>query len=228
MDFLYPPFCGGCGKSGTRWCEKCGRSVILISEPKCEICGLPQSKAGICVSCQEMRPYYKKRRAWAVFDGPIRKALHKMKYKQDLGLGDALATEMLPYINYLNWDIDIVVPVPLGKKRMRKRGYNQVSLFARPLALAMEWKYSIRILKRARETNSQVGLSKDEREKNVHDAFQADRRKVEGKSVLVIDDVSTTGATLNSCAKALIDGGASDVFLLSIAKALPRHGLKTV
>ena len=228
IDLLYPPLCGGCGKSGVRWCKNCRESVMPIPSPKCEICGLPQQKPGICPSCGQIRPFYQMSQSWAVFGGSVRKALHKMKYKQDLGLGDAIATEILPYVNHLNWHIDIVVPVPLGKKRMKERGYNQVSLFARPLALAMGWNYASRSLKRVRETRSQVGLSMEERKKNVHDAFWADSRKVTGRSVLVIDDVSTTGATLNSCAKALVDAGASNVLAFSLARALPRHGRKTV
>ena len=228
VDFLYPPICGGCAKKGIRWCEDCQNSVLPISEPICEICGLPQPKAGICPSCQKTRPFYQALRSWAVFEGAIRKALHQMKYRQDLGLGDAISADMLSYVNRLDWQIDLVIPVPLGKKRFRERGYNQVGLFARPLAFAKEWKYAARDLKRVRETISQVGLSADERENNVRDAFAANRKQVAGKNVLVVDDVSTTGATLNSCARALINGGARKVYAFSIARALPHHGLKTV
>ena len=101
VDFLYPPLCGGCEKSGVRWCEDCRKSVASIPEPKCDICGLPQSLAGVCASCQAVKPAYDILQSWAVFEGPIRKALHRIKYRQDLGLGDSLAAEMLDYVNYL-------------------------------------------------------------------------------------------------------------------------------
>ncbi len=228
VDLLYPPLCGGCAKKGIRWCEDCRKNIRLIPEPKCEICGLPHPKAGICPNCKQKRPSYQALLSWAIFEGPIRKALHRIKYKQDLGLGDALVADFLPYFNQLNWKIDLIVPVPLGKKRFRERGYNQVGLFALPLALASGWKYAPRVLKRARETISQVGLSADERKNNVRDAFIADRRGVAEKTVLVVDDVSTTGATLNSCAEALIRGGAKNVYAFSIARALPHHGLQIV
>ncbi|NQU30891.1 MAG: ComF family protein [Anaerolineae bacterium] len=189
---------------------------------------MPQPKTGICLSCKEIPPAYLALRSWSVFEGPIRRALHRIKYRQDLGLGDSLAAEMLVYINLLDWQIEIISPVPLGKKRLKERGYNQVALIARPLALAKGWEYAPRSLKRTKETISQVGLSANGREDNVRDAFVADSKRVAGKSVLVLDDVSTTGATLKSCAKALLNGGAREVYALSVARALPRHGLMTV
>jgi len=225
---FYPPVCGGCEKNGFRWCENCRKNSLLIPEPICEICGLPQPKTGICLSCKEIPPAYLALRSWSVFEGPIRRALHRIKYRQDLGLGDSLAAEMLVYINLLDWQIEIISPVPLGKKRLKERGYNQVALIARPLALAKGWEYAPRSLKRTKETISQVGLSANGREDNVRDAFVADSKRVAGKSVLVLDDVSTTGATLKSCAKALLNGGAREVYALSVARALPRHGLMTV
>jgi len=225
---FYPPVCGGCKKNGFRWCENCRNSILLIPEPICEICGLPQPKIGTCPSCIEIPPAYTALRSWVVFEGPIRKASHRIKYRQDLGLGDSIAAEMLAFINQLDWPIEIISPVPLGKKRFRERGYNQVALIARPLALAKGWEYAPRSLKRTKETISQVGLSADGREENVRNAFVADSKRVAGKTVLVVDDVSTTGATLKSCAKALINGGAREVYALSVARALPRHGLMTV
>lgn len=211
-----------------RWCRKCDNSVELLPEPICEICGLPQKKNGVCASCQRERPEYQAMRSWAIFEGPIRKALHRLKYRQDLGLGDVLAAGMLNYVDSLEWDIEIVASVPLGMKRFKERGYNQVSLIARPMVLAKGWKYLPRSLQRSKETRSQVGLSAEERKANVHDAFLADTKKVAGKSVLVLDDVSTTGATLNACAQALIRSGARQVYALTIARALPRHGLENV
>ncbi len=143
-------------------------------------------------------------------------------------MGEQLAFEMLPFVQKLNWNIDLALPVPLGKQRMKERGYNQVSTFARPLALAMGWRFSPSALKRVKETRSQVELSAVERMENVKDAFVADRRRVDGQTVLVVDDVSTTGATLNSCAESLIRGGAKAVYALTIARALPHHGLRTI
>jgi competence protein ComFC len=167
-------------------------------------------------------------RSWLVFEGPIRLALHKLKYRRNISLGDALAHQLAPYVQGLGWPINVVVPVPLGKKRMQERGYNQVGLVAMPLAALSGWEYAPRALARARETRSQVGLSAVERKENVNGAFHGDPGKVSGKNVLLMDDVATTGATLSSCAGALFEAGARDIYALTLARALPHHGLKIV
>lgn len=213
---------------GVRWCDNCKKSLVKLQTPLCDRCGLPVAKGGVCKKCLENPPAYQELRAWLVFDGAIRKALHTIKYRKNLGMGEQLAFEMLPFVRKLNWKIDVAVPVPLGKQRYKERGYNQVATFARPLALAMDWKFDPKALKRVKETRSQVDLSAQERVKNVEDAFLADRARVDGKNVLVLDDVSTTGATLNSCAISLISGGAKAVHALTIARALPHHGLRTI
>lgn len=211
-----------------RWCDDCKQSLVEITEPLCDICGLPQSKGGVCEKCLKTPPAYQQLRSWVAFDGAVRKALHRVKYDSDFGMGEMLAAEILPYVNHLNWEIDMIIPVPLGRQRYRERGYNQAESFARPLSLAKGWRYSPKALRRVKETQSQVDLSASERMKNVEDAFVADRQQVNGKSVVVLDDVSTTGATLNSCASALISGGAKAVYALTIARALPHHGLPTI
>ncbi len=167
-------------------------------------------------------------RSWLVFEGPIRLALHKLKYRRNLALGDALARQLAPYVQNQNWPVDMIVPVPLGKKRMQERGYNQVGLVALPLAALCEWEYAPKALSRARETRSQVGLSAVERRENVSGAFCSNSTRVSGKIVLLMDDVATTGATLSACSEALFEAGARDVYALTLARALPHHGLKIV
>lgn len=140
-------------------------------------------------------------------------------------MGDALAAHMLPFVENLNWKIDLLIPIPLGKQRLKERGYNQVAMIAKPLALALKIQYAPQGLARRKETRSQVGLSKQERRENIYQAFQP-WQGVNGKNVLVFDDVSTTGATLSSSADALLSAGASEVYALTVARALPQHGLK--
>jgi ComF family protein len=167
-------------------------------------------------------------RSWLVFDGPIRYALHNLKYRRNMALGDALAQHFEEYVSTLGWPINVVVPVPLGKERIKERGYNQVGLVAMPLAAANHWRYVPRALVRSRETRSQVGLTPTERKNNVAGAFEAEPALVSEATILLMDDVATTGATVTACATALMDAGAKSVYVLTLARALPHHGLTDV
>lgn len=167
-------------------------------------------------------------RSWALFDGPIRNAIHSLKYRRNVALGDVLAGHLAAYVKKLGWQVGLVMPVPLGRQRMKERGYNQAALLAMPLACMQEWRYAPRAINRIRETRSQVGLSAVERRENIADAFQADSARVSGKAVLLIDDVTTTGATVTACSQALREAGATTIHALTLARALPHHGLQIV
>jgi ComF family protein len=201
--------------------------VKILNGIVCDVCGLPQEKPGVCGACLASRPRFRSLRAWATFEDPVQSALHKLKYRRDLSMGDAIATAMMPFVKSLNWQIDLVVPVPLGKQRMRERGYNQVAMIAKPLAMGLGLQYLPHALARQKETRSQVGLSREERHKNVHGVFQADPG-VKGRLILIMDDVSTTGSTLSSGADALYATGARDVYALTVARALSHHDLRRV
>jgi len=163
-----------------------------------------------------------------VFEGPIRNAIHTLKYGRNAALGDVLAPYLAGYAHKLGWQADLVVPVPLGKKRMKERGYNQVGLLAMPLAAILRWHYSPQVLVRTRETRSQVGLCPLERRENISGAFRAEPVLAAGKSILLVDDVVTTGATLAACSEALVNAGAQNIYALTLARALPHHGLQIV
>ena len=167
-------------------------------------------------------------RSWAVFASPVQNALHTLKYRRNAGIGDALARQLADFVRSLEWNIDLLIPVPLGKNRLKERGYNQVGLVAEPLAYEVGWGYAPHALWKSRETRSQVGLSISQRRENVLDAYQADREIVKRKSILLMDDVVTTGSTIQSCSQALLDAGAREVYALSIARALSHHDLKRV
>jgi competence protein ComFC len=227
LDLLFPPACAGCGRAGSRWCPECASTVQHPIEPICEICGVPLEGAGtLCGECRANRPCYSALRSWSVFDGPVRNALHRLKYRRDLGLGDALTAGLVEYLRWLHWTVDLVVPVPLGKGRLSERGYNQVALIARPLSMAMRLAYAPDALIRGQETRSQVGLTRAQRQENVRNAFRANQARVTGRIVLLMDDVATTGSTLSSCAQAVRAAGARDVFAFTVSRAVPRHGLR--
>jgi competence protein ComFC len=167
-------------------------------------------------------------RSWVVYEGPIRQALHSLKYRRNVALGDTLAKQLAVFVRKLGWRVDIVVPIPLGRQRLKERGYNQAGLLALPLSILQNWHYSPKAVSRVRETRSQVGLSALERLDNLSSAFVADPARVSGKVILLVDDIATTGATLEACSNALLSAGAKAVYALTLARALPHHGLQIV
>ena len=219
LDWIFPPACGGCGKPGTRWCAECRQTIEKVAEPVCQICGDPGQNEDLCPDCRASRPEYIKLRSAAMFAGPLRAALHRLKYERDAGLGEPLSKHLIELYNQDKWDIDLVVPTPLSARRARERGYNQSSMLARPFAWAIQKPYHPAALRRTRETRSQVGLSAAERRKNVESSFTALPETVRGKTVLIIDDVMTTGSTINACAQALRTAGATGVYGLTLARA---------
>ncbi len=184
------------------------------------MCGNPGPIKDRCTGCKKNRPKYTKIRSWGIFEGPLKNALHRLKYRKDIGLGEALAKPLTEYYLSLGWEADMVMPVPLSKARRAERGYNQAALLALPLALGLTLPYKPAALSRVIDTRSQVGLSAKERRDNLSGAFSANRVDVQGHKVLLLDDVITTGSTMNHCAEALIAGGAREVFGLTLARAV--------
>ena len=167
-------------------------------------------------------------RSWAVFDSPVQNGLHSMKYHRNIGLGEAIAVQMVDFVRSLEWPVEIMMPVPLGKNRLKQRGYNQVGLVARPLAYWLGLPYQPDALWKTRETQSQVGLTLSQRQENVQSAYRADPQVVQQKTILVMDDVATTGSTIAASTEALRSAGARDVYVVTIARALPHHSLDRV
>jgi competence protein ComFC len=219
LDWVYPPLCSGCGAQGSRWCEKCIARTNLIEGGVCLRCGIEGQVNGICSSCYHFQPAYTALRSWAYFEGPVRNALHRLKYMKDVALGEVLSRHLMTLLDGLNWRVDLVVPVPLGIARQSERGYNQASLLARPLALASGIRYHSNALVKKHDTRSQVGLSITQRKTNVKDVFSGNNKVLSGKRVLLVDDVCTSGATIESCAQALFEAGAKDVYALTLARA---------
>jgi ComF family protein len=149
----------------------------------------------------------------------LRNAIHRLKYEGDMSLADILAQPILRLLLKQDWEVGLVIPVPMGSSRRVERGYNQAALLAIPLALGSGVPYRSKALTKLRDTRSQVGLSIAQRRENVAGAFVASERLVGGKRVLVVDDVMTSGATLESCARALKEAGAEIVYGLTLARA---------
>jgi ComF family protein len=136
-----------------------------------------------------------------------------------LGLGEKLAQPLVNLMLTNHWKIDLITAVPLDASRQRVRGYNQSLCLARPLAWKTGMPIAASIVKRIKKTKSQVGLSLEDRKINVAGAFKAEQKLVYGKSILIIDDVVTTGSTINSCAEALMKADALRVYGLTLARS---------
>jgi ComF family protein len=226
LDLFFPRWCVGCGREGDFICSTCRQSLPRITPPLCPRCGRPQLNAVICPVCVGWQASIDGIRAPFKFDGAIRQAIHGLKYNNLramaalLGrwLGDYLAANPLPG--------EVLVPVPLHPKRLRERGYNQSRLLALELSKFSGLPLVDDCLVRERYTTPQARTPNvDERRSNVADAFACRDRRLEAKQVLLIDDVATSGATLDACARALKESGASSVWGLVLAKELKEPAL---
>ena len=222
LDTLFPPHCTGCEKWGVRLCDDCFRSIRRIKDPVCDCCGEPLYgfTENLCTRCKSSSIYIDHIRSWAIFEGVLKKSIHKLKYHRDIGLGMILAQPMISYLKKLDWHVDLIIPVPLDKERVKSRGYNQASLLAKPISYDIGVRFNSNCLTRFKTTKSQVGLSMSQRTENVKGAFRSGSLDISGLSILLIDDVVTTGSTLNSCADALKECGAKVVYGLTLARSL--------
>ena len=220
IDLLYPPICGGCGIPGSRWCDDCAKVTKILKEPLCPVCGLPMENGGTCNDCNNLGARNFTLRSWAVYEGPLRNAIHRIKYNHDIGLAENFVKYMLRGIETQGWKFDMVIPVPLNDKRKKERGYNQASLLAWPIASAFRSKFSPKALSRNRNTISQTKLDAESRRKNVKGAFQADHQLVQDRIILLVDDLATTCSTIDACSEALLLAGAKSVYAYTLARTL--------
>ncbi len=221
VDLIYPPYCAGCENPGSRWCEDCEKNVQILETEICQTCGdLIKPGQTFCKRCLTEPPPVEMLRSWGVYKDPLRKAIHQFKFKNDLSLGETFSRYLHTLLNNNQWEIDIIIPVPLHAGHGKERGYNQAAMLAFPLALAVDKKYHSRALRWSKETNSQLGLTLSERKANVKDAFIADSSIIKDKKVLIIDDIVTTGSTIFECAAACKKAGAIAVYGLTLARAV--------
>ena len=232
-EVIFPPQCLGCSEilhpsNAKIFCHNCNDKIKFINGNICNICGttFPHSPAGnhLCGDCLDNRPYFSCARAVFSYENIILNAIHQFKYKNNLSLGEFLASFMadfsFPDIDFA--DYSLIIPVPLHVKRLRERGFNQSLFLARPLGEKQHIPVNFSLLKRHKFTLTQTSSNKKERKQNIKGAFEvSDKKKIAGKNILLIDDVYTTGATVNECAKTLMKSGAKKVSALTLARVLP-------
>jgi len=221
LDLLFPRWCVGCGREGDFICPSCLQSLPRITPPLCPRCGLPQSRAKICPTCAGWEAEINGIRSPFRFDGVIRQAIHELKYRNLRAIAGLFARLLNDYLIANPLPGEVVVPVPLHPKRLRERGYNQSSLLAQELSKLTELPLVDDCLIRAYHSPPQARTANvDERRRNVADVFSCRDQRLKGKQVLLIDDVSTSGATLDACARALKQAGATSVWGLVLAREI--------
>ena len=219
LDVLLPPRCVGCGRVGVWLCTECLSQISLVKPPFCTRCGDAVVADGLCARCRTSPLRIECIRSVAYFEGVLREAVHRLKYRGVTALADPLGGLMAGYWTQHPMPADVVVPVPLHAARLRERGYNQAALLAREMTRRVGLAVDEQTLIRRRATTPQVELSGSQRKENVRDAFLCCGHSLSGKQVLLVDDVCTTGATLEACAVALYEGGAHGVRALTLAHA---------
>lgn len=225
LDFFFPKLCVGCGKWGTYFCQKCIENISQgdLVCPACERAAIGGVIHPLC------RGKWKLDGLWSLglYKDPLRKAIQKLKYRYVAELAEVLVDLMISYwAKYTPQFIEelkkggewVIVPVPLHPKRQKFRGFNQSALIGQIMSKKLGLEYS-EALKRIRYTKPQVGLKSWQRKKNIHGAFSlAVDGSLSAVSVLLIDDVWTTGSTLKECAYVLKRGGAQKVWAITLAR----------
>jgi ComF family protein len=230
LDAAYPPQCLACREivsAPASLCPACWRDMPFISRPFCERLGTPFAVdlGGPLLSPAAIAdpPVFRRARAVARYDGAARELVHKLKYsdRQELaiGMGRLMAGAARDSLG----EVDAVVPVPLHWTRLWQRRFNQAAALARVVAVETGLPLETGWLKRRKRTLRQVGLTRDERRKNLQGAFavpEEARPLVRGKRVLMVDDVLTTASTANAAARALLKGGAESVDIVTFARVV--------
>lgn len=217
VELFFPAHCIGCGRAGGFLCPACEGSLPGLLPPLCPRCGLPQAVEP-CPACHRLSLDIDGIRSPYRFEGLARRAVHLFKYENFKALAPVLGGGLVEYLSRHPLPGEVIVPVPLHPARLRERGYNQAELLARGLGEGLGLPVSPGALTRRRPTPPQARLTaRPQRWQNMEGAFQGGNG-VAGKEVLLVDDVATTGATLNAAARALKGTGAKRVWGLTWAR----------
>lgn len=230
-DFILPPVCLNCHEAtagGNQLCPACWQNITFISSPYCQVTGQPLpfdiGENAISAAAAEAPPDYDQARAVALYDGTMRDLIHKLKYQDRHELTTLLANWLIATgQNQLN-KTDLILPIPLHRQRLWRRRFNQSTLLARRISELTDKPVDCNCFVRKKNTPSQVGLTEAQRKTNLQGAFHIvphHHDLIKNRSILVIDDVMTTGATANAAARLLKSAGAVRVDILCLALVIP-------
>lgn len=238
LNFFYPPRCAACGERQPpdalrRVCARCIARIERLADPLCEVCGIPLARvaaeaSGWCSRCTESPPRFGRARAIARYrpsasddSQTVPSIIRRHKYGLDQSLGRALAECLGDVMPLEENDYDLVIPVPLHRRRLRWRGFNQAALIGGAVARRIRRPLDASTLVRVRATAPQTSQDHDQRVRNVRRAFAVRwPARVANRRVLLVDDVMTTGATADECARTLLAAGARRVDVFTLARAV--------
>ena len=225
IDLIFPPRCVICkSKSRKIICEDCLGKIVYLKPPICGVCGKPWDKyfeGSLCEDCAKGGAPFSLARSVALYDGMLKEAIHKFKFDGKRKIAPYLSKLLVAYLQYGDIpikDINVVIPIPLSKKREKQRGYNQSKLLTEGIARHYSIPLDDASLKKIRDVTPQFELSRKERLQNIRGAFRSSQ--LAGKKILLIDDIYTTGATAREAASALKTAGAKNVYVLTLARAV--------
>jgi competence protein ComFC len=226
-DFVFPRICCGCGEriieAERLVCAECEALIEPLRLPLCRVCGAEDAAVEPpCDDCPPRPIFFDAARATTEFHGVAKTVIERFKYSERMEYAPLMASRMASVFGreFPTLHVDIIVPVPLHAARQRERGYNQSWLLARALGEELAFEAEPNLLRRTRATPSQTRLNRRERASNMKDAFTVPGAgTVAGKTVLLVDDVYTTGSTLNECSRALSLDGAAAVYCIAFARA---------
>lgn len=224
LSAIFPKTCPVCdnviGHDKTI-CPSCINKIHYISEPRCKKCGkgLKDKEAEYCIDCEKNHHLYKSGIAVFLYDDVVSKSIYRFKYHNRRTYaefyGEAIAKRYGALIR--SWQADVIIPVPINEKKLVKRGYNQAGLIANKLGKNLGINVDETVLIRTINTRPQKEMSKAERRKNLENAFKISRNVVKYKKVILVDDIYTTGSTIDECTKALLGAGIQVVYFVSLS-----------
>ncbi|MFQ6131489.1 MAG: double zinc ribbon domain-containing protein [Armatimonadota bacterium] len=234
LDLCFPPRCQGCQELKHHLiCDDCRRAIDRIQPPLCARCGRPfdtvAHTADICGGCRQASPAFEVARAIGTHTGPLRRVIIAYKFQGRTRLAQPLAQMLSDYVTATDGpaaaalaEAEVIVPVPLHPNRRRWRGYDQAELLATDLGARLGLPVAAQAMARVKETQPQISLTPAQRRLNVRGAFQVRKpAAVAERSIMLLDDVLTTGATLQECAKVLKRAGAKRVLALTVSRSSP-------
>lgn len=219
LDWFLPKRCSLCARRGqSNFCADC-QPLLPWNWLSCEICGAELREAGVCGSCQARPPYYDHSVIPFKYRAPVAGHIQILKYHNQLRYASSLGAMICQHARERLYPLpEVLIPIPLHHKRLRQRGFNQSLEIARAVGKELDIKIEYSSLERIKNTVSQTGLSENQRRKNMRGAFQA-TRLVPHTHVALLDDVVTTGSTINAAARALKKAGVKTISVWAAAKA---------